>query len=178
LADNIDPVTTVYRRASTATDLTNHIRHHGGLTHQTSLQHFRDNGSCVEGEIGLADEGGTSGCFPQLVCGSTRWHVRGNINSRSDPQGGVWASLTPHWDSSDGSPADACGHIVRPVYDGGDNYSGSGFDAGKDWFWWQTVQVGGHHFEGAQYWDNRLTNVQCNGEETGSNGWVNVIHAR
>jgi hypothetical protein len=142
---------------------------------------FRENGVCVQGELSQANKDGVTFCFTKLVCANSRWHARCNINSVADPGGGTFASCTPHWDAADGSPIDGCVHWVPQVYNGSENFTGSGVDAGKDKLWWVLVKDLHQHFEGAQYWDNRLTQKQCRGGDdrtndyTGSNGWVNII---
>jgi hypothetical protein len=170
----IDPVTTVFRYAGSTQEVHDDLVSIGLGVEAGSEQSFRDNGGCPTGEISVADDDGWSPCFPQVVCASDRWHVRANVVSTGDPTGGYWASATPHRDSGDGSPADGCGHVVRDYVEV-DGFSGSGFDVGKDWVWWQMVHDGGDYFEGAQYWDNRLMMSQCDDTLSGSNGWVNVI---
>jgi hypothetical protein len=172
--DEIDPVTTVFRYASNAAQIHNVLSDIGLLVDVGSEQNFRDNGGCATGEISVADDDGWTPCFPQVVCASSRWHVRANVVSTADPAGGFWAAATPHRDTGDGSPADGCTHVVLP-YQQIDGFSGSGFDVAKDWVWWQMVHERGFFFEGAQWWDNRLPMLQCNDTLSASNGWVNVI---
>jgi hypothetical protein len=171
--EEIDPVTTVLRHASAANQIHDTLVGIGLDVEAGSNQNFRDNAGCASGEISVADDDGWELCG-QIICASNRWHVRGNVVSTADPAGGFWASATPHRDSSDGSPIDSCGHVVLPYVEV-DGFSGSGFDVGKDWLWYRLVHDQGHYFEGAQYWDNRLQMQQCNGDWTGSNGWVNII---
>jgi hypothetical protein len=171
----IDPVTTVLRHGNSAADVHDSLVSTGLDVEAGAEQSFQDNGRCVIGEISVADDGLTKLCgFPAFVCASDRWHARANVVSSADPAGGYWASSTPHRDSSDGSPIDQCGHVIHQSIEI-DGFSGSGFDVGKDWLWWQLVAEQGRFFEGAQYWDNIASMYQCNGELTGSNGWVNVI---
>lgn len=169
----IDPVTTVFRHANSGTQIHDALVGIGLDVEAGSEQSFRDNAGCAVGEISVADDGATKLCL-EGICGSDRWHVRANVVSSLDPAGGYWASATPHRDSSDGSVADGCGHVVHSYIEI-DGFSGSGFDVGKDFVWWNLVQNQGHYFEGAQYWDNRLLMQQCNGEWSGSNGWTNII---
>ncbi len=173
--EETDPVTTVLRKG-TADEIRTHLDNHAGLDHDAgSNQRFRDNSGCVEGEISMASAGGAQACW-KGICATDRWHIRCNILSTPDPAGGGknWASCTPHRDTNNGAVYDGCGHVVEDFIEV-DGFSGSGFDVGKDWLWWELVHDDGHYFEGAQYWDNRLRMRQCNGDLSGSNGWVNVI---
>jgi hypothetical protein len=171
--EEIDPITTV-------------IRYHGnvaattldglGMTYTTDTQQFRDVGNCVPGDFGQANHDFWKLCLI-VVCAQERWHARGHINSTPDPHSGTWASLTPHWDASDGSPIDSCIHWVPAVYNGPENFPGSGFDAGRDWLYWRLVVENGYRFEARQYWDNLAKMLQCNGNHdiTGSDGYANII---
>lgn len=170
---HIDPITTVIRyRGSSAAATLDGL----GMTYTSDTQQFRDVGRCVAGDFGQADDAATKWCL-LFRCANERWHARGHINSTPDPNTGTWASLTPHWDSSDGSSLDLCVHWVPAVFDGPGGFGGSGFDAGKDYLYTRLVTENNYHFEGAQYWDNLLQRRQCNGahDMTGSNGWVNII---
>ncbi len=170
----VDPVTTVLRHASNQNQF-HDVLHGIGLTYETDHQRYRDDTSCVDGEIGQADDGLTRICTNGIICASSRWHVRGNVvMGRSDPVGGYWGSFTPHRDSSDGSPADLCGHVVEDQVTV-DGFSGTGFTIGRDWLYYKLVVERGYHFEGRQYWDNRKLMHQCNGDWSGSDGWTNVI---
>ena len=171
--DEIDPITTVLRyRGSSAASTLDAL----GLTWTSDTQEFRDVGRCVSGDFGQADDAATKWCL-LFRCANERWHARGHINSTPDPNTGTWASLTPHWDASDGSNLDSCVHWVPAVFNGPGGFTGSGFVAGKDYLYTRLVTENNYHFEGAQYWDNIQQMLQCNGahDMTGSNGWVNII---
>ena len=134
----------------------------------TSRDNFRDNGACVEGDITRATSPGWHYCGLG-VCIDSRWHTRCVVHSQPSAYG-YWASCTPHWDWP------ACfKHEVPPIYNGTENYSGSGFDAGRDWLWWQLIQESGMTFVGPVSFNNTAPHTQCNGDVTIANGRVNVI---
>jgi hypothetical protein len=169
----IDPVSTVLRY-SAMWEFEDHLIDHAGLDHDAgSNQRYRDNGACVEGELSLASAGGSQLCWLG-ICATDRWHVRCNIVSTFDPAGRYWSSCTPHRDTSDRAVYDGCGHVIREYIEI-DGFSGSGFDVGRDYVWWELVHDDGHYFEGRQFWDNRLRIPKCNGEDPGLDGYVNVI---
>ena len=75
---------------------------------------------------------------------------------------------------------DFCVHYVPAVCNGGESYSGSGFDAGRQWMWWQLVHDYGLDWLGVHFWDNWQRMQQGAGpngidDRTGSNGWVDYI---
>jgi hypothetical protein len=93
---------------------------------------------------------------------------------------GYWAACTPHWDQV----ADCgifSGHYVPEVWAGHGNegewgnWGGSGFDAARDWLWWQLTQVEGHQSLGWMDYGNTQALRQCNGEWTALDGKVNII---
>jgi hypothetical protein len=139
----------------------------------TSYDDFRDDGACVEGEITRATNDGFHVCAAiPPYCVDPRWHARCAEHTLSSPYG-YWASCTPHWDWP------ACGkHEVPPVYNGDENYTGSGFDAARDWLWYQLVHQYGMTFVGPVNFSNRSGRVQCNGDITRADGKVNVIQLR
>jgi hypothetical protein len=174
--EEVDPVTTVVRHGSPS-EIEAHLINDAGFSATSeSPQLFKDNGWCGPGELSLGTTAGMEICFG-LLCAKERWHVRCNIVSTGGPAGLQWASCTPHRDSADGSVFDGCTHVVHSFISV-EGFSGSGFDVGRDWLWTKLVQGDGHFFEGAQYWGNTMRMLQCNGELTGANGWVNVIWIR
>ena len=56
--------------------------------------------------------------------------------------------------------------------------TGSGFDAARDWLWYQLVQQHGMTFTGYTYFNNRSGRTQCNGDVTQADGKVNLIQLR
>jgi hypothetical protein len=139
----------------------------------TTRDNFRDDGNCVEGAITRATNDGWHfervGLFWVVIVDS-RWHTRCIVHAQPSFYG-EWASCTPHWDSP------ACGkHEVPPVYNGTEDYSGSGFDAARDWMWWQLIRVRGMLDAGPVYfYRDPLGRIQCNGDSTFAESKVNVI---
>jgi hypothetical protein len=98
---------------------------------------------------------------------------------------GYWASCTPHWDSAPPIPTPPCGlcappcdkHYVPKVYNGTENYGGSGYDAARDWMWYQLVHQYGMTDVGPVFFDNRADRSQCNGTTVSrlTTGKVNII---
>lgn len=162
----IDPITTVFMTNASETNIISKFRDIGMNTGPgvgTTKQNYRDNGGCVQGEISQATDDAFGPCVWGL-CANSRWHARCNVYSQPGPTG-TWATCTPHWDSGEGVIYDSCVHFVPATYDGNDNYTGSGFDAGRDWLWWQLVHERGQGFNGVQNYANVqvIVNVQAPG---------------
>lgn len=64
------------------------------------------------------------------------------------------------------------------MYNGDENYTGSGFDAGRDWLWYQLVHQYGMPFIGPTAFNNQAGRKQCNGDTTHADGKVNLIELR
>lgn len=138
----------------------------------TDRADFRDNGGCVEGSITRATNDGWHLCADLPYCVDPRWHTRCITHSQPSPVG-YWASCTPHWDSP------ACGkHYVPAVYNGTENYTGSGYDAARDWTYYQLVNQYGMPFLGYTFFNNRAFRQHCNNERSRSDGKVNLIQLR
>lgn len=162
-----DPITTVLLTTSTtasdALQLTSDRLYEIGMTSGynplwTTKDSFRDEGGCVEGEITRATNEGWQACTtpPLFICTVSRWHARGNLYSVPSAFG-YWSPVTPHWEAP-ACPRDLTGvenHYVPAVYNGPENYSGSGFDAGRDWLCWQLVHQYGMQDMGSVSYDNR-----------------------
>jgi hypothetical protein len=54
-------------------------------------------------------------------------------------------------------------------------WEGSGFDAARDWLWYQLVFLDQMTFVGTYNADNRLPMRQCNEEITQADGKINII---
>ena len=179
----IDPVTTILLNAGSLED---HLRHinwdrdsPAPVFGPETRQRFYDNGVCVWGETSLGTNDGTQNCGDPsgtipFLCPQQRWHTRCNAVAERDMSGRVWGTCTPHWDEAISSQQ-SCWHAVPPVYDGDDNYEGDGFTVGRDRLWWNLIVDDGHYFVKAEFWNNTRKMRQCNGDWTGSNGWVNFI---
>lgn len=144
----------------------------------TGRDNFLDNGACVEGDITRGTAAGWSVSIPDCLpwCIESRWHVRCIVHSQRSSYG-YWASCTPHWDS--GPPPSCPEHYVPRVYNGTENYSGSGYDAARDWLWYQLVRVRGMKDAGQVYFKNDLPRSQCNGTIfSQADRKVNVIRLR
>jgi len=136
----------------------------------TTRQHFREISECREGEITQA----TEDSYPNWA---DRWHVRCAVSGMSSPYGS-WAACTPHWDEITFNCGALPNHYVPRVYNHPDrpgNYPGSGFDAARDWLWYELVVNDGHTFLGWMNYGNTDVQQQCNGEETQSDGKVNLF---
>ena len=171
-----DPIGTIFLLggpdAATATQLANDRLGDSGMTTGygdpipgippfTSRDNFLDNGGCVEGDITRATNGGWHtdlGCLP--YCIDSRWHTRCIVHAQPSAYG-YWASCTPHWDS--GPPPDCPEHYVPAVYNGTENYGGSGYDAARDWLHYQLVQQRGMTFVGPVFFNNTQPRSQCDG---------------
>ncbi len=143
----------------------------------TSRDNFLDNGGCVEGDITRATNGGWHISIPNCIpyCIDSRWHTRCIVHAQPSAYG-YWASCTPHWDS--GPPPSCPEHYVPEIYNGTENYPGqTGYDAARDWLWYQLVRVRGMTDAGQVYFDNILPRSQCGGTifSQALTGKVNVI---
>jgi hypothetical protein len=138
----------------------------------TDRSDFRDNGGCVEGAITRGTNDGfhpSLSCLPYPYCVDPRWHTRCIVHAQPSPFG-YWASCTPHWDWP------ACPkHEVPPVYNGPENYSGSGYDAARDWLHYQLVTELGMVDAGQVFFDHSVGTQQCTAEFTFETNKVNVI---
>lgn len=151
----------------------------------TTQDKFRDNGGCVTGEITRATNDGWHFCL-NIDCTDSRWHTRCIVHAQPS-QLGYWASCTPHWDwpadqPTPPAPPSCIGttgnvkHVVPPVYNGAENYSGSGYDAARDWLWWSLIKELGMTDAGHVFFDNKEFRSQCNNVSSrAETGKVNVI---
>lgn len=173
--ESIDPVTMIIRFVGIAA--AEHVAHHGQQPLDVAVggeQHYIQYGNCYEGPVSQGSNNGSEPCFPQFACPQSRWHARCS-EWLPDPEFGTWASCTPHWDQAQNQ---LCWHFVPAQFGDrwpGLNPEGSGFDAGRDYLYHILVVEGDHEFDGAQYWGNIHRRQQCNGDMSGSNGWVNFI---
>lgn len=156
----------------------------------TTRDNFKDGGGCAEGAITRATNKGWStvlSCFPALICTDSRWHTRCEVHYAW--WAGNWASCTPHWDSAPPDSNHAPGyysitnpvgkHYVPAVYNGTDNYTGSGYDAARDWLWYQLIRQYGIGTDvGQQYFSNTFDRIQCYGPASHADGKVNIILLR
>ena len=185
-----DPIGTIFLLggpdAATATQLANNRLSDIGMTtgyghpipggpELTSRDNFLDNGGCVEGDITRATGSGWSISIPDCIpwCIESRWHTRCIVHAQPSAYG-YWASCTPHWDS--GPPPDCPEHYVPEVYNGPENYGGSGYDAARDWLWWQLVYVRSMADAGPVFFNNTLLRSQCDSTMTSrADSKVNII---
>jgi hypothetical protein len=178
--DGIDPISTIIitleQNAADATGLTLAYFQEAGLTSGpgpfTTLQFYEDFGNCVQGEISQGTNDGFEFCGEQGLCAEARWHVRCNTLSQA-VVAGFWSSCTPHWDAA----IPSC-HYVPVEFNGPGSWQGSGFEAARDWLWWQLTQESGApmDFVGPVNFNNVVGQLQCNGDITSlSDGKVNVV---
>jgi len=184
----IDPITTIFLTTTTSPNDSLQLAHDRlleiGMTSDfnalwTTRQSFRDEGGCVEGEITRATNEGWHPCADlPPICVDSRWHTRCNLYSVASPYG-YWLTCTPHWDEP-GCPnsAGVKSHYVPSIFRGPGGFTGTGFDAGRDWTWWQLVHQYGMPDLGTVFYDNRMLHRQCNGDLTNTDGRVNVIQLR
>jgi hypothetical protein len=150
----------------------------------TDRDNFLDNGGCVEGAITRGtNKGWHTDLFCLPYCVDSRWHVRCIVHAQPSPYS-YWASCTPHWDSAPPPPPcplcpPPCDkHYVPRVYNGTENYGGSGYDAARDWLWYQLIYVRSIATDvGPVFFDNKALRSQCDNTIFSQtvDGKVNVI---
>jgi hypothetical protein len=148
-------------------------------------QHYLESGQCMQGELTQSTADQRCGPWPHVACAEKAWHVRCNVVDHAAVFG-YWVACTPHWDEVSGTQSCqhhglGSGHFVPSVWAGHGNeeawgsWDGSGFDAARDWLWFQLVASEGHQFLGWMDFRNTRPMQQCNGEWTQADGKVNII---
>ena len=167
-----DPITVVFDGGGTFTDV--HAPRHGldepggvpalvRIVYDTR-QKFYAAGRCLEDDLDVASE---------MIISTSRWHMRGRV-AEDDAYAGTWAVGTPHFDK-----ATPC-HAVPATYEGDDVTfpplrGRSGFDAGRAWVVRRWTVDAQHMRLRHEYWGNIALMKQCNGDKSGSDGYVDFI---
>jgi hypothetical protein len=154
-------------------DADEHVRHHGWNSGANGGQYFRQDNGCVPQGLSLA----------RNEIGSERFHVRGYQHfGVQDPYhyGATVSAMTPHYDEAvtDLSPpwtsCAAFDHYVEADYDPDPLHEWSGFDRGREELVSNWLDDGGSHHRmvESQFWGRPVPRIQCNEDETTTDGYV------
>ena len=177
----VDPVTVVFYQDATQLHLERWAQGHGfPVLEYDDEQRFWELGNCSFEDVDAGENEG--GCNPTgdpvwcpVVDVWERMHFRAELAGEESTTHITWGTFevaTAHFDDDN----NLCGHYVPQVYPYPERiylgFSGSGFDAGREWV--QIQNGGSYTFE---YWGNRTTIYQrCgNNQYPRSNGWVYLI---
>jgi hypothetical protein len=180
----VDPVTVVFYQDATQLHLEQWAQGHGfPVLEYDGEQRFWEVGQCSLEDVDAGENEG--GCNPSgdpvwcpVIDVWERMHVRAELAGQEwwtpvhHVTLGIFEVATAHFDDD----SNTCGHFVPQVYLYPERiypgFSGSGFDAGREWV---RIQYGGSYtFE---YWGNRTAIHQRCGDNQypRSNGWVDFI---